>query len=79
MIFYFSGTGNSEWVAQQLAAQLNEQLLFIPDEMRGEADYKLRPNEKLGFVFPVYAWRVPRFILRFIRKCAISTTLILSS
>lgn len=68
MIFYFSGTGNSEWVARQLAAQLNDQLRFIPEEMKGTSDYTLRPNEKLGFVFPVYAWRVPRFILRFIRR-----------
>lgn len=68
MIFYFSGTGNSAWVAQQLAQQLNDRLCFIPDELSGEANYKLRTNEKLGFVFPVYAWRVPKFILRFIKK-----------
>ena len=68
MIFYFSGTGNSAWVAQQLAQQLNDRLCFIPDELKGEANYKLRANEKLGFVFPVYAWRVPKFILKFIRR-----------
>lgn len=68
MIFYFSGTGNSEWVARQLATQLNDRLHFIPDEMESEAHYKLRPNEKLGFVFPVYAWRVPKFILQFIQR-----------
>ena len=68
MIFYFSGTGNSAWVARQLALQLNDHLCFIPDEMGGEASYKLRTNEKLGFVFPVYAWRVPKFILSFIKR-----------
>lgn len=68
MIFYFSGTGNSAWVAQQLAEQLNDRLCFIPDELDGEANYKLRANEKLGFIFPVYAWRVPKFILKFIRR-----------
>ncbi len=67
MIFYFSGTGNSAWVARELAEQLNDHLYFIPDERAGEAHYVLHPNEKLGFVFPVYAWRVPKFILRFIQ------------
>ena len=68
MIFYFSGTGNSAWVARQMAQQLNDHLCFIPDERGGEANYKLRADEKLGFVFPVYAWRVPKFILRFIES-----------
>ena len=34
MIFYFSGTGNSKWIAEQLADRLKEQLIFIPETMR---------------------------------------------
>lgn len=30
MIFYFSGTGNSAWVARQLAEGQNEELLAHP-------------------------------------------------
>lgn len=29
MIFYFSGTGNSAWVARQLAEGQNEELLWV--------------------------------------------------
>ena len=49
MIFYFSGTGNTRWAAQQLAESTKEQLLFIPDELKGECIYELRENERLGF------------------------------
>ena len=33
MIFYFSGTGNSAWVARQLAEGQNEELLSIAMEI----------------------------------------------
>ena len=37
MIFYFSGTGNSAWVARQLAEGQNEELLSIAMEIdRGQ-------------------------------------------
>ena len=50
MIFYFSGTGNTRWVASQLAEALGEDLLSIPDELKkGVLHYVLKDNERLGF------------------------------
>lgn len=34
MIFYFTGTGNTRWVAEQIAEAINEELLYIPDLIR---------------------------------------------
>ncbi len=34
MIFYFSGTGNSRWIAFQLAEALQDRLVFIPEAMQ---------------------------------------------
>ena len=34
MIFYFSGTGNSEWVAKEIAKAQNETTCFIPEVMQ---------------------------------------------
>lgn len=68
MIFYFSGTGNSEWVARQASAALGDELKFIPDELRGGMEYVLRDDEGLGFVFPCYAWGVPLLVEKFIRR-----------
>jgi len=36
MIFYFSGTGNSRWVALSLAAQLKEEAWNITDNKKRE-------------------------------------------
>lgn len=67
MVFYFSGTGNSRWVAEYIAKELNDSLVFIPDAIKQEKYfYSLKQEEKLGFVFPCYAWSVPTFISQFI-------------
>lgn len=68
MIFYFSGTGNSRWVAQFLSDELSDTLRFIPDELGTDMHYTLKDGERLGFVFPTYGWGVPPFIEQFIGK-----------
>jgi flavodoxin len=65
MIFYFSGTGNSLWVAKKLAELQDDQILFIPklmEEKRGPFSFTLKQDEMLGFVFPVYAWAPPKIV-----------------
>ena len=39
MIFYFSGTGNSAWVARQLAEGQNEELLSIAMEIEAQRKF----------------------------------------
>ena len=49
MIFYFTGTGNSLWVAKALSEALGEQLVSIAEELHKEKDgwgYPVRPDEK---------------------------------
>ena len=69
MIFYFSGTGNTRWAAQQLAAATGEELRYIPDELRnGTCRYTLQPQERLGFCFPTHGWQPPHIVREFIRR-----------
>jgi ferredoxin len=63
MIYYFSGTGNSRYVAEQLGKELTEEVAFMSLENAGE----LRGNS-IGLVFPVYSWGVPPIVLDFIAK-----------
>jgi len=71
MIFYFSGTGNSEWIARQVAAYQNEKLISIAEEMidlNNTFQYTLGESEMIGFVFPVYSWAPPAIVKKFIKK-----------
>lgn len=65
MIFYFSGTGNSEWVAREIAKSTADRIHFITDESTYHLD--LATDESLGFVFPIYAWAAPERVLRFLQ------------
>ena len=72
MIFYFSGTGNSEWIANQLSKGQNEDLVFIPEALKNEAlEFDLQKDEKIGFVFPIYSWAPPEIVLRFINRISL--------
>lgn len=70
MLFYFSGTGNSQWVATQLAKHFSDNLIAIGKYEHKEAPitpkFEVQPNEKIGFVFPVHSWGMPPIVARFI-------------
>lgn len=61
-ILYFSGTGNSAWVATRLASRLRDygeatELLSVENGYRD--DIEVDPSGMLGMVFPVHASRPP--------------------
>lgn len=65
MIFYFSGTGNSQWAAKQLADRTDDEAISIAGTK--PADIKIEIGSRLGFVFPVYAWSYPKIMGEFIK------------
>ena len=71
MIFYFSGTGNSHWVAKQIGLAFNDQIISIADELNttnGLLRYTLKENERVFFVFPVHSWGPAVLVKRFISR-----------
>lgn len=68
MIFYFTGTGNSLFAAKRLLAN-DEQLVNIADAINNnEYEYRIKPGENVGLVFPVYFYTVPTIVGEFISK-----------
>lgn len=74
MIFYFSGTGNSLWVARRLSQILGQPApVPVADELRsGGKDvpcrYVLDEGEPLILVFPVHSWGPAEMMLRFVSR-----------
>lgn len=70
MIFYFTGTGNSEWVAKRVADNIGDKAVDIISsnlaKLNGEQS--IESEKYIGFVFPVYAWGVPEPMLNFVKK-----------
>lgn len=68
MIFYFSATGNSLYVAQRIAAATGDRVASIADAVRGNHfDFSLEDGEAVGFVTPTYFWGIPTPVADFIR------------
>jgi len=73
MIFYYSGCGNSKFIAKSIAEATNDNLVFIPEAQReSKFEYDLAENETLGFVYPIYSWRPPHLVEEFVEKLKIN-------
>ena len=72
MIFYFTGTGNSSWVAKSTAEALSENAIAISDYINGNTidipEFTLTSGERFGFVFPVHSWGIPPIIRKSIKQ-----------
>lgn len=67
MIYCFSGTGNSAYVARYLSQALHETLHPITwNSLPSEED--LKTQSCLGLICPVYAWGVPYVVEHFIHN-----------
>lgn len=65
-VYYFTGTGNSLVVAQDIAQEIDGELIAI-SAVIGKESIKTDATV-LGIVFPVYIWGIPLIIERFIKK-----------
>lgn len=68
MILYFSGTGNSRYVAEALAEMTGDTVVNIGEYLRAGRFPVLYSEEPWVFVCPVYAWRMPRIVENWIAK-----------
>ncbi len=68
MILWYSGCGNSRFVADTLSKELgDDSMIFIPEAARQGTALEFGPDEALGIVFPVYSWSVPKLVSEFLR------------
>ena len=66
MIFYFSATGNTKWIAETIAKGLGEE---TADILRSDPTaYSFGPEDSIGIVFPVYYCVPPDRVMEFAKK-----------
>ena len=68
MILYFSGTGNSRYVAEQIGKITCDEVVSINEKMKNNDTSPIIAKDRLVFVVPTYAWRIPKAIRDWIRK-----------
>lgn len=68
MVLYFSGTGNSRYVAKIIAEKTKDALISMNELIKtGSREELISPDRPFVFVCPTYAWRIPRVVEEFIR------------
>lgn len=72
MIFYFSGTGNSLYVAKELSTQLDCEMIDMSADRNEKHEFHLKENEPVGFVFPVYYYTLNDVVYDYIRNLTIT-------
>ena len=68
MILYFSGTGNSKYVAKRIADALGDEILNLNDRIKASDTSPVETGERVIIVTPTYAWRIPRVVCDWLRK-----------
>ena len=62
MVIYFSGTGNSRYVAERIAEALGDELLSMNDRIKAGDTSPVASDELLAIVPPTSAWRIPHIV-----------------
>ncbi|URZ18597.1 EFR1 family ferrodoxin [Clostridium felsineum] len=68
MILYFTGTGNSAYIAKQISKSIGDRLISINEKIKGNDVSEINVDDRLIFVVPTYAWRIPRIVEEWIDK-----------
>ena len=59
MIIYFSGTGNSRFVAEYFAKELQDEVVNAGEWIKAGKKGAFLSDKPYIFVSPIYSWRMP--------------------
>lgn len=68
MILFFTGTGNSEYVANRIGKEIDDEVLNLFQKIRDHDYSQMYSNRPWVIVAPTYAWRIPRIIEDWLKK-----------
>ncbi len=70
-LYVYTGTGNSLWIARQLAFELKETAIeFMP----ALSEDLLVEAERVGIIFPVHIWGLPNRVIQFVKHLQLKPT-----
>ena len=68
MVFCFSGTGNSRYIARRIADALQEEMIDLNEKIKANNNSQVQTGQRIIVVTPTYAWRIPRVVSEWISK-----------
>lgn len=68
MVLYFSGTGNSKYIAKRIAEAIRENTVDLNMKIKENDTLPLQTGRDVIIVTPTYAWRIPKIVSEWIDK-----------
>ncbi len=62
MILYFTGTGNSRYIARRIADKADDVLVSMNEKIKNGDTSAVSAENRFVFVVPTYAWRMPHVV-----------------
>lgn len=68
MVLYFSATGNTEFIAKEIAKGLDDECVNLLDRIRTNDNSELHSDKPFIICAPVYVCEMPRFMAKYLKK-----------
>ena len=68
MVLYYSGTGNSKYIAKCIASALETDCLNLNERIKTGDTSSVQTEENVILVTPTYAWRIPHIVSGWLGK-----------
>lgn len=65
MILYFTGTGNSRFIAEKMEDRMEDDIISLHGRIKDSITEGLE-DDRYVFVVPTYAWRIPKLVSQWI-------------
>ena len=68
MILCYSGTGNSRYIAQRIADELQDNIIDLNEKIKTNNYSSIETGGDVILVVPTYAWRIPKIVSNWLYK-----------
>ncbi len=68
MVLFFSGTGNSRYIAMRIADALQDTVVDLNAKIKANDYLPIETGNNVIIVAPTYAWRIPRIVTSWISR-----------
>ncbi len=68
MVLYFSATGNTEFIARELAKRTNDECVNLLERIKKQDFTPVHSENPFVICAPVYVCEIPRFMMKYLKK-----------
>lgn len=68
MVLYFSGTGNTEYIAKMIADRLGDECVNLFDRIRADDKSPLNSEKNYIICAPIYVCEMPLFLMKYLKS-----------